>query len=139
LLQLLAVYNGIQRDYLEGPVTIPEAAELINSRDVIIASMLAGSPVGLLEALGKRAMAGEIEGVEAWICGSMGPVTDSWVKQGSAVTVLRSDVQYVVTEYGVANLYGKTLRQRCEELISIAHPDFRAELREQANKIWNFY
>lgn len=48
--------------------------------------------------------------------------------EGSAVTTSRNDVNYVVTEYGIADLRGKTLRQRAEALISIAHPDFREEL-----------
>jgi acyl-CoA hydrolase len=41
----------------------------------------------------------------------------------------------VVTEFGVAQLRGKTAHQRCEALISIAHPDFRGELREAAKKM----
>jgi 4-hydroxybutyrate CoA-transferase len=49
--------------------------------------------------------------------------------KGAAVTTSRSDVHYVVTEYGVADLRGKTLRQRAEALIAIAHPDFRGLLR----------
>jgi 4-hydroxybutyrate CoA-transferase len=51
---------------------------------------------------------------------------------GTVVTASRYDVQYVVTEYGIANLWGKTNKQRALELISIASPDFRAELRKQA-------
>lgn len=47
---------------------------------------------------------------------------------GSAVTTSRNDVDVVVTEYGVADLRYKTLSQRAEKLISIAHPDFREEL-----------
>lgn len=47
---------------------------------------------------------------------------------GSAVTTPRYDVNYVVTEYGIADLFGKTMRQRAEALISIAHPDFRDSL-----------
>lgn len=54
------------------------------------------------------------------------------LKPGAGVVTTRNDVHYVVTEYGVATLYGKTIRQRVEALISIAHPDFRAELRSQA-------
>jgi 4-hydroxybutyrate CoA-transferase len=45
-------------------------------------------------------------------------------------------VDYVVTEYGIANLLGKSRRQRAEDLISIAHPDFRAELTKQAQKLF---
>jgi 4-hydroxybutyrate CoA-transferase len=50
--------------------------------------------------------------------------------EGSAVTIPRQFTDYVITEYGVARLWGKTLRERSQELISIAHPDFRAELRK---------
>lgn len=55
------------------------------------------------------------------------------ITEGSAVTTSRNDVHYVVTEYGIANLKGKTLRQRAEALIDIAHPDFRDELRNAFN------
>ncbi len=51
---------------------------------------------------------------------------------GAGVTTTRNDVHYVVTEYGVARLYGKSVRQRAEELIRVAHPDFQAELRAAA-------
>ena len=48
---------------------------------------------------------------------------------GTCVTTTRNDVHYVVTEYGIADLRGKTVRQRAEALIGIAHPDFRDALR----------
>jgi 4-hydroxybutyrate CoA-transferase len=51
---------------------------------------------------------------------------------GSAVTTLRSDVDHVVTEYGVANLTGKSVVERRKELIKIAHPKFRAELESMS-------
>lgn len=54
-----------------------------------------------------------------------------FLDQGSAVTTSRNDVNYVVTEYGAAQLRGKSLRQRAEALIQIAHPDFRDELRAE--------
>lgn len=54
--------------------------------------------------------------------------------RGAAVTTSRTDVHVVVTEYGVADLRGKSLRQRAEALIAIAHPDFRASLRTSLNK-----
>ena len=47
-----------------------------------------------------------------------------------AVVVPRGDVQYVVTEYGVVNLFGKSLQERAIAMISVAHPDFRDELFE---------
>jgi len=52
------------------------------------------------------------------------------VKSGSGVVTTRADVHYVVTEYGVAYLHGKNVRQRSEALIHIAHPQFREELNE---------
>ncbi len=57
------------------------------------------------------------------------------LKPGAGVVTTRNDVHYVVTEYGVADLYGKTIRQRVEALIGIAHPDFRADLRRQAREL----
>lgn len=54
--------------------------------------------------------------------------------EGAAVTTSRNDVDYVVTEYGVARLKGRTLRDRAQALIAIAHPDFRASLTEELNK-----
>ena len=47
------------------------------------------------------------------------------------MTTTRNDVNYVITEYGIAQLRGKTLRQRAEALIEIAHPDFLDALREE--------
>ncbi len=50
--------------------------------------------------------------------------------EGAGVTTTRNDVHYVVTEYGIADLRGKSFRQRAEALIAISHPDFRRELSE---------
>jgi acyl-CoA hydrolase len=50
------------------------------------------------------------------------------IKSGAGVVTTRADVHYVVTEYGVAYLHGKNLRQRAEALIEISHPSFREEL-----------
>ncbi len=57
---------------------------------------------------------------------------------GSGVVTTRGHVQWVVTEHGAANLHGRTLRQRGEALISIAHPDFRAELRRSLTATRHF-
>ena len=54
---------------------------------------------------------------------------------GTHVTTGKNDINYVVTEYGVAQLRGKSAKQRAEALIAIAHPDFRAELRDAARRI----
>jgi len=53
---------------------------------------------------------------------------------GTGVTTSRNDVHYVVTEYGIACLRGKTLRQRAAALIAVAHPDFRADLEKAARE-----
>lgn len=49
-------------------------------------------------------------------------------EEGAGVVTSRGDIHYVVTEYGIADLWGKNIRQRAQALIGIAHPDFRAEL-----------
>jgi acyl-CoA hydrolase len=51
---------------------------------------------------------------------------------GTHVSTSKNDIHYVVTEYGVAQLRGKSAKQRAQELIAIAHPDFRGELMAQA-------
>ena len=56
----------------------------------------------------------------------------STFESGAAVVTSRGDVHYVVTEFGVADLWGKTVRERAEALIAIAHPDFRSGLRAEA-------
>jgi len=60
------------------------------------------------------------------------PVLDA----GSVVTSQRGFVHHVVTEYGIANLKGKSIRNRIDELVSIAHPDFRSELRSEAKRLY---
>jgi 4-hydroxybutyrate CoA-transferase len=54
---------------------------------------------------------------------------------GTVVTVPRGFVDHVVTEHGIATLRGKTLRERIGELVAVAHPDFRAELRAEARRL----
>jgi acyl-CoA hydrolase len=58
-----------------------------------------------------------------------------FITPGGAVTLSRSDVDNVVTEYGVAELRGTTLKERAIALIKIAHPDFREELFNNACEI----
>jgi 4-hydroxybutyrate CoA-transferase len=57
------------------------------------------------------------------------------LKHGAGVVTSRNHVRYVVTEHGVADLYGKTIRQRAQALINVAHPQFREELGRQAREL----
>ena len=57
-----------------------------------------------------------------------------FLKEGAGVTLHRGDVHYVVTEFGIAYLHGKNIRERAMELIAIAHPKFRPWLIEEAKK-----
>jgi 4-hydroxybutyrate CoA-transferase len=57
------------------------------------------------------------------------------LKLGAGVITTRNHVRYVVTEFGVADLYGRTIRERAQALINIAHPDFRDELTTEAQKL----
>jgi acetyl-CoA hydrolase len=57
-----------------------------------------------------------------------------YLAQGAGVTTTRADVQYFITEYGIADLFGKTVRERVKGLIGIAHPKFRDELEKKARE-----
>lgn len=59
------------------------------------------------------------------------------LKEGAGVVTTRNDVHFVVTEYGVADLYGRSIRERAMALVDIAHPDFREGLAEAAEKRYN--
>jgi acyl-CoA hydrolase len=59
-------------------------------------------------------------------------------RSNAGVVTTRGHIQYVVTEWGVASLYGKSIRERVEQLVSVAHPDDRAALLERARELgWN--
>ena len=58
-----------------------------------------------------------------------------FLHEGSGVTVVRGDIHYVISEYGIAYLHGKNIRERAMELIAIAHPKFRPWLIEEAKKL----
>jgi acyl-CoA hydrolase/GNAT superfamily N-acetyltransferase len=58
-----------------------------------------------------------------------------FLSEGAGVTLNRGDIHYVVTEYGIAYLHGKNIRERAMELISIAHPKFRRDLIQEAKRL----
>ncbi|MEK7777780.1 MAG: acetyl-CoA hydrolase/transferase C-terminal domain-containing protein, partial [Chloroflexota bacterium] len=66
--------------------------------------------------------------------GTMSRIVPS-LKQGAGVVTSRADVYHVVTEFGVAYLFGKNLRERAKALICLAHPHFRSWLEEEAHKL----
>jgi len=78
-----------------------------------------GKPIIALPATAKR---GKVSRIQAAL------------EPGTGVVTSRGDVHYVVTEYGVADLWGKNIRERALALINIAHPDFRAELLAAAKE-----
>jgi 4-hydroxybutyrate CoA-transferase len=59
----------------------------------------------------------------------------SQLNRGAGVVTTRNHVRYIVTEFGVADLYGKTIRQRAQALINIAHPDFHDQLKHEAAEL----
>ncbi len=61
------------------------------------------------------------------------------LKPGSIVTTGRNEVDYIITEFGIARMRGRTMSERARALISIAHPDFRAELEEAARKMIGYF
>ncbi len=62
-----------------------------------------------------------------------------YLSEGAGTTLIRADIEYVVTEYGIAYLQGKNVRERAMALISIAHPKFRAGLIEEGRKAGILY
>jgi len=62
-----------------------------------------------------------------------------YLQSGSGVVITRGDIHYVVTEWGIAYLFGKSIRERVLQMINIAHPDFREELLEYAKKVKYVY
>lgn len=81
-------------------------------------------------AMVKNPATGEREEVSKIVC---------QLKAGAAVSLSRNDIHYLVTEYGIVNLKGTTIRERVEKIISIAHPKFRDELYQEAIKLGIIY
>lgn len=61
------------------------------------------------------------------------------LKPGAGVVTTRAHANYIVTEYGVANLFGKSIRERAQMLINIAHPDHREHLAKEAYEMWRVH
>ncbi len=89
--------------------------------------------VGALLSKGGRSIHGVLSRKQTAAGGYVSTIVPEFTPPGAA-SISRQFADIVVTEYGVARLMGKTERERAQELIAIAHPDFRAELREAARR-----
>jgi 4-hydroxybutyrate CoA-transferase len=135
-------------DYVNDPVVIARNDNLVSINSCVqvdLFGQVVSTSVGLRQISG---VGGQVDFVRGANMGRNGrtimamPATSKgtiskivpFIDEGAAVTTSRYDVNYVVTEYGVAQLQRKTLRQRARDLIAIAHPDFRDELAVEFEK-----
>lgn len=136
-------------DYVNDPCVIAQNDKLISINSCVqidLMGQVASESVGLKQISGTGGQVDFVRGASASRGGvsimafpstaAKGAVSKivPFLDHGSAVTTCRCDVDYAVTEYGVAHLKGETLRTRARNLIAIAHPDFRAPLVEEFEK-----
>lgn len=135
-------------DYVNNPFVIAQNDNLISINSCVqvdLMGQVASESIGARQISGVGGQVDFVRGASASKGGVSIMAMPSTVKgkiskivplldQGAAVTTSRNDVDYVVTEYGVAHLKGETLRQRARNLIEIAHPDFRDELKAEFEK-----
>ena len=136
-------------DYVNDPFVVAQNDKLISINSCVqidLMGQVASESVGLKQISGTGGQVDFVRGASASKGGvsimafpspaAKGTVSKivPFLDHGSAVTTCRCDVDYAVTEYGVAHLKGETLRQRARNLIAIAHPDFRAPLIEEFEK-----
>ncbi len=123
--RMISINSALQVD-LMGQVN----AEMIGSRQF----SGIGGQIDFIRGAGRSKQGISIIALPATAAGGKISRIACALDEGAAVSTSRNDVHYVVTEYGMADLRGKTLRQRATALIAIAHPDFRAALTEQAKQ-----
>lgn len=136
-------------DYVNNPFVIAQNYKMISINSCIqvdLMGQIAADSIGLNQYSGIGGQADFVRGASMAKDGKSIIAMPSTAKngkisrivslldEGSAVTTLRTDVQYIVTEYGIAFLKGKTLKDRALALINIAHPDFRVGLIEEWEK-----
>ncbi|MDY6933716.1 MAG: acetyl-CoA hydrolase/transferase C-terminal domain-containing protein [Spirochaetota bacterium] len=125
---MVAIQNGISVD-LTGQIT---AETIFGSEPLNGPGGQPPSHIGALYSKGGRGItvlrSSAINGTVSCIVPQFDP--------GTVVTIARCYADYIVTENGIARLMGKTLRERAEELISIAHPDFRSDLMKEAKRLF---
>ena len=136
-------------DYVNNPYVIAQNENLISINSCVqvdLMGQVCSEAVGLKQISGTggqvdfvRGASASKGGVSIMACPSTaahGTVSKivPFLDHGAAVTTCRNDVDYVITEYGIAHLKGETLRTRAKNLIGITHPDFRAPLIEEFEK-----
>lgn len=133
-------------DYVNNPAVIMQNYKMISINSCVqvdLMGQIASESIGLKQI---SAVGGQVDFVRGTNTAPLGkaiiamPSTTGggkiskivpFLDSGTAVTTNRCDVNYVATEYGIAQLKGKTLRDRARSLIDIAHPEFRAQLTEE--------
>ena len=132
-------------DYVNNPFVIAQNDKLISINSCVqvdLMGQVASESIGAKQISGVGGQVDFVRGAAASKGGVSIMAMPSTVKgkiskivplldEGAAVTTSRNDVDYVVTEYGIAHLKGRTLRERAHALIEIAHPDFREELKRE--------
>lgn len=139
-------------DYVNDPWTIAKNEKLISINSCIevdLMGQVASETIGLKQFSGTGGQVDYVRGAALSKGGKSIMAMPStaakgkasrivpFLAEGASVTTSRNDVDYVITEYGIAKLRGKTLKQRAEALIKIAHPDFRESLMVEFNKRFN--
>ncbi len=136
-------------DYVNDPRVIAQNEKMVSINSCIevdLMGQVASETIGLKQFSGTGGQVDYVRGQpglpvvnRSWLClrlqlkVRLPGLYLSW-RRGAAVTTSRNDVDYVVTEYGIARLKGKTLKQRARALIAVAHPDFRPMLEEEYQK-----
>lgn len=135
-------------DYVNDPFVIAQNDNLVSINSCVQVDLMgqaASESIGPMQISGVGGQVDFVRGASASKGGRSIIAMPSTVKgkiskivplldQGAAVTTGRSDIDYVVTEYGIAPLKGRHLRDRARNLINIAHPDFRDELKAEYEK-----
>lgn len=136
-------------NYVNHPVTIMKNDNIISINSCIevdLMGQIASESIGIKQFSGTGGQVDYVRGASMAKNGksiiaipstaSNGTVSRivPFLKEGTTVTTTRNDVDYVITEYGIAHLKGKTLRARAQALIAIAHPDHRAMLLKEYKK-----